>query len=517
MRKAEATETEEALPLSPRAVLDALDRAILLVSSGGRVLDYNAAARAAVGCLLGRKIRRGARLDRYALPPELPEFAPLLRKALEEGRAERTVRLPREKGSPLHIRFVLSSLGDDREGPVLLEAEDVSERYASEAKRAHAARMEALGTLAGGVAHDFNNLLAVILGSLDLARNRLDRGISPLKDLDRIGGACLRARDLIRQILNFARARPEENSGILQPLPLIKETLKLLQASRPRGILLRTRFSEEAEAARIAMDPSRLQQIVLNLYANAVQAMEEEGTLTISADLAPPEGGEGRFRLVFADTGRGFDEPTAARIFDPFFTTKGDRGTGLGLAIVREALQEAGGEITARGIPGEGATFVLTLPLAARPDRGIADPREPIPRGRTERILLVEDDPSLAEVTEGVLRDLGYEVELFREADPARERLRNRPRDFDLVLLDASAPRRLEAFLDAVARLRPEIPLLLQSGTLTSEELPPGVRAFLPKPATPGELARAIRALLDGPALARSDLFPPQEARGGGR
>jgi len=364
------------------------------------------------------------------------------------------------------------------------------------------------------VAHDFNNLLAVILGSLDLARNRLGKGISPLKDLDRIGGACLRARDLIRQILNFARARPEEDSGILQPLPLIKETLKLLQASRPRGILLRTRFSEEAEGARIAMDPSRLQQIVLNLYANAVQAMEGEGTLAISADLVSPETGEDsedRFRLVFADTGRGFDEPTAARIFDPFFTTKGVLGdgdvpcTGLGLSVAQGIVTAHGGTIGVESTAGRGTTVDMRFPAVelgevsetspAATQQPSASETEAVRPMEPRRVLVADDDDELRELLGETLTGAGYVVTTVESATKAVEALQTG--EFDVVLSDVKMPGGGgQAVVGAALELAQAPPVLLitgwTDGNLQQELLSLGARACLPKPISVRDLLAAV-------------------------
>jgi CheY-like chemotaxis protein len=391
-----------------------------------------------------------------------------------------------------------------------------------ELRRAHgpgptgvqAARLEALGTLAGGIAHDFNNLLAVILGSVDLARSRLGKGKSPEADLDRIEGACLRARDLVRQILNFARSSPEA-PGPLAPVPLIKETLKLFRATLPREIALRIRCAEEAERVRVGTDPSRLQQILLNLCANAAQAMGGRGVLSCLVDVVPSGREETPFLLVrVADTGPGFDPALGERLFEPFFTTKGNRGTGLGLSIVREAVREARGSVTARNEPEGGASFTVLLPTLGESEEQEA-PEAGAPCGRGERLLCVEEDPELRSLLEKILAGLGYETEFLPETGPCLDRLRERPRDYDLVLVNARNPGHLRSFVEAVASLRGDLPVLAMSGSMPEEELPRSVRAFLPKPSTSGEIARTIRAILDGPALDPLPLRGPQKPDGG--
>jgi two-component system, cell cycle sensor histidine kinase and response regulator CckA len=281
----------------------------------------------------------------------------------------------------LHGSWVRQSSGV---GPIcLVMVEDVTERRQAEetlseteAKLQRSQRMEAIGMFAGGIAHDFNNLLTIILGWSEqlLAQDNLPGAVR--KGSEEILQAAKAATDLTRQLLSFARRQPMGNQ-IVEINQVVAETTGLLRRLIGARVELATTLAPEAGAVRA--DPSQLQQVLMNLAANARDAMPEGGRLTIntsriSRTVAQPAGAPmlaGYYVLLqVADTGHGMDETTRSRLFEPFFTTKDlEEGTGLGLATVRSIVTKLGGDIEVESSPGTGTRFSIYVPSAnLRPD-----------------------------------------------------------------------------------------------------------------------------------------------------
>jgi PAS domain S-box-containing protein len=488
----------------------------------GKVQDWNPAAERIFG--YSRQEAAGRSVAMLYPPDRGPELQRILELvAAGESVGPREVVRLRRDGRPVEMLVAVSPLCDEggrvvgastiaREMTEISEARRRQERL--EAQLRQAQKMESLGALAGGIAHDFNNILGAILGYTELTLASMQPGHPQAENLQRVMSAGQRAKALVSQILQFSRADSRER----RPLSLrgvVSEAMRLLEAALPATIDLR--LSLEPEAPQVEADPVQMHQLVMNLCANAAQAMEAEGGRlelaleTVELDETSAEGfwelGAGRYcRLTVADTGPGMDQGTKERIFEPFFTTKErERGTGMGLAVVHGIVQSHRGAIQVYSEPGRGARFLVYLPAAqGAQEEEPQDLDQVLPRG-SESILWVDDEPLLAGVGKTLLERLGYRVEACTSGREALERFRQRPAGFDLLVTDQTMPGLTGQELALRLReLRPELPVLLCTGysspALEDRALAAGVTRILQKPLLSGELAQAVREALDRPA-----------------
>ncbi|MHC1752837.1 PAS domain S-box protein [Humidesulfovibrio sp.] len=426
-----------------------------------------------------------------------------------EGTWRGTCAFARPGGVAVEVEFTVSGIRSraDRLMSYVAVCRDVTEKRLLEHQLWQAQKMEALGTLAGGIAHDFNNLLASIMGFTELALDDLPGGSRARACLDRVLGASLRARELVRQILSFSR-RSEHKLRHLRADAVVAEALKLLEASLAKTIEIR---AELGSGATILADPSQIHQVVMNLSTNAAQAMHGAGgTLLvrtcagpISAELAArhrlPPGGY--FSLLVQDQGPGINPEVLGRIFDPFFTTKGPgEGTGLGLSVVHGIVASLGGAVWAESEPGQGARIHVLLPTRPGGEDPGSEPKPDKLRGH-ERILLVDDEPDLLDFCREALIPLGYQVTAHSDPEAALAALKVRPPAFDLLVTDLSMPRMSGLQLAEELRLiSKELPIMLITGF--SRAIPPdrleslGAVRLLQKPFSTGELALAVRQAL---------------------
>jgi hypothetical protein len=392
---------------------------------------------------------------------------------------------------------------------------DLTERKRAEAtlrrtedQLRQAQKLEAIGSLAGGIAHDFNNLLSVIISYASLALEEL-RAEDPMHaDMNEVAKAAKRAAQLTRQLLAFSKRQ------LLQP-----KVVDLDQVLGEMASMLRRLIGEDVElvlqlasgTSRIMIDPTQLEQVVMNLVINARDAMPLGGSLTIEtaevvlhqrdadehAGLRPGP----HVMLAVIDSGEGMDAATMARIFEPFFTTK-CKGTGLGLSTVFGIVQQSGGSISVDSEPGVGTIFRLYFsPVVGTPDAITERPSGPLPRG-TETILLVEDDEALRQLTRTLLMRQGYRVLEAHNGGDALMIAEQHPQPIHLLLTDVVMPRISGRQLaERLLALRPEMRVLYMSGYTDDAILRHGVLgaevALLQKPVAPASLLLEVRKVLD--------------------
>ncbi len=428
------------------------------------------------------------------------------------------VYLHKKSGESFPVRFSLISVEYKGEQCLFVFGTDITEsRKAAEewermqAQLRQSQKMEAVGTLAGGIAHDFNNILAAIIGYCELAKTDIAHGKMIENHLDHIMKASLRARDLIRQILTFSRMKSNMELQPLKLTPLVKETLKLLRATIPATIAIRRKMSCSSDT--VMADLAQIQQVLINLAANAVHSMEEKGgvlevcldAVEFTEDSPPvhPDLGRGHYVVLsVSDTGHGIAAEILDRIFDPYFTTKDTgKGTGLGLAMVHGVVQRHHGAVTVKSKPGKGSTFSIYLP-EIRETAIVGNQGEEHISGGTERILLVDDEQPLSDVIARILEGLGYQVTTLTSPTDAIYLFAENPSRFDLVITDYSMPGMTGAELAKLIRnVRQDIPIILTTGfsePIGEQEAEAyGIDVILPKPLRRSELARGIRKALE--------------------
>jgi len=388
---------------------------------------------------------------------------------------------------------------------------DITPQKKMEAQLIHAQKMEAMGTLAGGIAHDFNNILSAILGYAELTALDLADGTKPRENLEQVIHAGNRAKELVQEILTFSRQQDHQRK-MIHVGPLIKETLKLLRASLPSTIEIRSTIPKDIGA--VEADPSQIHQVIMNLCTNAFHAMREKGgVLDVTMSHFELEPGDALLtgsadpvsfiKITVSDTGHGMNKEVMARIFDPYYTTKDPgEGTGLGLAVVHGIVKSLGGAVTVQSTPGKGSIFTVHLPLVKKQASATPDETpEPAPSGR-EHILFVDDEPALVGMAKQVLQRLGYEVHGYTNSTEALEAFRLNRSFFDLVITDMTMPQMTgDKLAKEIMGIRPEMPVILCTGhseKITEEKTKKlGIAAFLRKPLKLQEFAKKIRTVLD--------------------
>jgi PAS domain S-box-containing protein len=395
---------------------------------------------------------------------------------------------------------------------VALVARDVTERRRLEAQLLQAQKMESMGRLAGGVAHDFNNLLTVIMGYADMASSNLDPSSEIRSDLGEIVKATTRAAALTRQLLTFAR-KQQIAPTLCNLNDLLTDMTSLLLPLIGANVQLTLRLAPDLWSTRV--DASQMEQVLINLAANARDAMPGGGRLTIttanmSAHSRPTAEDGDQVILSASDTGAGIAPEAIAQLFEPFFTTKEQgRGTGLGLAICYGIVRQHGGEIAVESTPGSGATFTISLPaVRERPAQRPPSAPDLRPHGN-ETILLAEDEAAVRALAARLLRAQGYSVLEAAHGGDALDVAARHPGPIHLLLTDVVMPQLGGPAL--AARLlveRPTLPVLYMSG-YTDGEVSPGA-ALIQKPFAPAELMRAVRAALDNPSASPSRSGSPR-------
>ena len=384
----------------------------------------------------------------------------------------------------------------------------------SEEQLRQSQKMEAIGAFAGGISHDFNNLLTGMLGYCDLALGEL-REASPLHyDISEIRALAMRGADLTKQILAVSRKQVVQPT-LLDPNEVVRGLDRLLRRLIGEHIELETILG--SEVGTIRADAGQLEQVLLNLCANARDAMPAGGKLRIetrrvSPDLAVAKGldlSRSWMLIAVTDSGQGMSEEVRLRVFEPFFTTKErGKGTGLGLALAYATVDQGGGAIRVESQLGVGTTFHLFFPAASEIQaKPVIEPRMDALRDGTETILLAEDEDSVRAVAAAALERHGYRVLSAPDGEAALIIAQEYGQTIDLLLTDAVMPRMNGRELaEKVSMIRPSIRVLFASGYTDDASLLHGIRtdelSFLQKPFTAVDLLRRVRTVLDEPTRA---------------
>jgi len=381
-------------------------------------------------------------------------------------------------------------------------------RLERQARQSH--KMESIGTLAGGIAHDFNNLLTPIIGYIEMVLYDMPKGSEKRDSLEEALGASLRAKELVKQILTFSVKKERELAPTVIHT-IIKQSLKLVRASLPATIEILEDIDKNSGV--IMADPVQIDQLIMNMCANAGYAMQDGGG-RISIILIPVEVDEkwaesqlglraGSYILLsVSDTGVGMSKEIMDRIFEPFFTTKPEgEGSGMGLATAHGIVKAHKGLITVESQPGEGATFNLFFPRIESQALQENKQELSIPKG-DERILLVDDEEVLAKMGKKILERIGYHVQAVTRSSKALEMFQDSPDAFDLLLTDQTMPGMDGATLIVeIKKIKPDLPAIICTGLnrSVSPELAKeiGIQEFIAKPYTAQSLAESVRRALD--------------------
>lgn len=401
-----------------------------------------------------------------------------------------------------------SVIMDDANNPtkLIFITRDLTDLKNLELQLRQSQKMESIGTLAGGIAHDFNNIITIIAGYIALSAGKIEHHNEVQGDLDEALKACLRAKSLIGKILTFSR-KSEPDVEVVVLADIIEDTLPMIRAIIPSKISIETDIHSYSYSR---VDNTEMQQVLLNLATNAFHAMRPDGgTLSIILDenpgfeligIDPKVQLESSYlHLTVSDTGTGITQELLPRIFDPYFSTKSSgEGTGLGLSIVHGIVTGYRGFITVRSILGEGTAFNIYLPCATKPTKIKAriSKAESYPF-REAKILMVDDEPALADIFLQALQSSGYKVQSFTDSSRALQTFTDNPHDFDLIIADINMPTMDGIKLAKEILSIRKLPIILYTGfldaSLQRKAEAIGVAYILNKPILPDEMVKAVR------------------------
>lgn len=487
--------------------LDVLPYGIWLLDLEGRIVSANATSKIIWGPIPETFDQLS---DREMVEPGRPgqPLALSIGRTLQGGGPSEQEAVITTEGGAKTIRVTVLPLTAPEGGitGAVVLTEDVTEQKARDAARQQrneqaeqTQRLEAVGRLAGGIAHDFNNLLTGILSYSDLILQELRPNDPVRSDVEQIRDAGQRAAGLTRQLLAFSRRqllRPQVVSLNLS----ITELEPMLQRLLGAEVSLETAL--DPDLGNILIDPSQVEQALVNLVLNARDAMPTGGQLRLST-LNVELDGSPHIRLRVTDTGIGMDPATQARIFEPFFTTKhGGGGRGLGLSTVYGIVEQSGGRIAVESSPGEGTTFTLDFPQYQGPEAAIGTAPQRVSGVGTETLLLVEDESAVRASVRRLLEWHGYTVLEARNGAEALRIYETREGEIDLVLTDILMPEMGgQELVEQLRERRPGLRVVFMSGyaerALTTNGSIPQGTGYLEKPFTVETLMRRVREVLD--------------------
>ena len=488
-----------------RTLFDSINDAILIYSLDGRILQVNKATCKRLGYSPEELLT--IPITHLVAPPYTPLVKERIKQLKNSGTAIFESAHLKKDGSILPIEQNCSVIVYDSQTAILCVSRDISERRRIEAERLRIQKLESLGVLAGGIAHDFNNLLTGILGNLSLTRANLPENGEVAQRLEETEKATLRARDLTQQLLTFAKGgAPIKAEASLAGL------IRDAAGFAVRGTKAECEYDLAEDLWQAEVDTGQLGQVLQNLVINAVHAMPDGGiirltarNITVNPDESPPA--PGRYVLITVqDHGQGITPEHLAKIFDPYFTTK-QSGSGLGLAVVHSIIANHAGHIAVKSKPDKGTLFSIYLPSAGKiPFAEKSVEASPPPSKGQGKILVMDDEELIRNVSTAMLRQLGYEAHTANNGEEAIAlylQAKNDGQPFDLVIMDLTIPGGMGGG-EAIARLRqldPQVKAVVSSGYANDPIMANfsdyGFCGVTPKPFGLQDLSRLLVMILD--------------------
>lgn len=502
-----------------RHLYETMTQGVVIQDADGRIIEANNAACAILGLSMDQMLGKTAYDPRWKMiredgspydPTEVPSNI-----ALRTGKASKSnhcgIYVPEKDEYRWIVIGSVPRFKDGETKPFVTTTvfTDITDLKNLESKLLQSQKLEAIGNLAGGIAHDFNNILSSIIGFTELSLDDVEKGTHIEDNLQEVYTAGKRAKNLVKQILAFARQSDEKRKPIQVDL-IVKEVLQFIRSSIPTTIEIKQNIKSES---LIIGNSTQIHQVIMNLCTNAAHAMEDlGGTLEVSLkDITVNKSTNWKqldlkfgeyLEIKVADTGTGIQPENLKNVFLPYFTTKAPgEGTGMGLAMVHGIIESYGGKITVNSQLGKGTTFSIYLPITnKRKSLGEYVP-EQLPTG-SEHILFVDDEAPIAKMGGQILERLGYSVTTRTSSIEALELFRAKPNDFDLVVTDMTMPNMAgDKLAVELMKLRQDIPVILCTGyskkitDQTAADI--GIKAFTYKPIVKADLAKTVRKVLD--------------------
>jgi two-component system cell cycle sensor histidine kinase/response regulator CckA len=502
--------TEEALRESEnryRTVLEANPDSVIVYDMEGRVTYLNPTFTRIFGWSLEERL--GKKMDIFVPEEDWPNTKRMIEKVLAGENVSGIETHRYTKAGDIIPVSISGAIYNDRDGNSagsVVNIRDISEQKKLEAQIQQSQKMEAIGTLAGGIAHDYNNLLMGILGNVSLISLDFDSSHPYYKKLKNIEKYVRSGADLTKQLLGFAKGGKYE----VKPVDindLLEKSSEMFSRTR-KEIRIHRKYQKDIWSVEV--DLSQIEQVLLNLYVNAGQAMPGGGSLYLQTENVTLNENYVRHfsakkgdyvKISVKDTGVGMDENTIKRIFDPFFTTKDrSRGTGLGLASAYGIIKNHGGIINAHSMIGQGSTFDVYLPASPKKIVQKEELNREALKG-SETVLLIDDEDIIIDIGGQILERLGYRALTARSGEEAIEIYQANKNEINLVILDMIMPDMGggETY-DRLKKINPEIKVLLSSGFSidgqASEIINRGCNGFIQKPFNVEQLSRKIRGIL---------------------
>ena len=490
-------------------LIDAASDAIFVCDLNQRILFWNRGAERIFGWRLDEVIGRD--LCDVLYDGDSTEIDAGLKVLEEEGEWNSETRLKDRTGRPLIIERRWTLVKNELGQPdyILIINTDITERKTAQEHLFRAQRMESIGTLAGGIAHDLNNILSPIIMGVDMLRLS-DHDDETLRWLGIIKENAERGAELVKQVLTFARGMTGERIPV-QLKHIIKDMVAVLNETMPKSISVK--YNIDPELWTIRADPTQIHQVLMNVCINARDAMPSGGTLTIKAANVEVDENYARMNidalpgnyvlLTISDTGHGMPSTILQRIFDPFFTTKEvGEGTGLGLATTLTIVKSHTGFINVYSELNKGTRFSVYLPSAEAAKESVSDDhKNALPHGNGERILIVDDEDNIRNITEATLGKFGYRTATASDGTEALAVYSQLRPDIAAVLTDIAMPYMDGAALTrALKKMDPEIKVIAMSGLMsdgqTAELKSLSVSSFLSKPFAADTLLNTLAAAL---------------------